>query len=111
MVEYYAEEDVPAKEEVVTTTKHKCIKPVEQPLLDPFPLPQNFCPDVELALKTDKMTATTSTAFYSQAAAALFGYKQYPSPEEFLRVAMDITKKKYPFLESLMQCGTEAVSR
>lgn len=102
MIEYF-DGYIPAKEEV-TTTKRKCIQPVEQALPDPFPLPRNFRPDVEFALKAGKMTTTTSTAFYSQVAAAIFGYKQYPSAEEFLRVAMDIAKK-YPFLS--LQCNVD----
>ena len=109
MVEHYSEGDIPAKEEVVTM-KRKCIKPAKQPLPDPFPLPQNFWPDVECALKAGTMTITASTAFYSQIAAAIFGYKQYPTKEEFMRVAIYITKK-FPFLESPIECGSKAVSR
>ena len=56
------------------------------------------------------MTTTALTAFYSQIAAAIFGYKQYPTKEEFMRVALDITKK-FPFLESPIECGSKAVSR
>ena len=46
------------------TTYNQCIKRAEQPLSDSFPLPQNFKPEVELAL----MTTATNTAFYSQIA-------------------------------------------
>ena len=56
------------------------------------------------------MTTATNTAFYSQRASPIFGYKQYPSGEEFMRVAMDITKK-YPFLEALKERESKLVSR
>ena len=90
MIKYF-DGDIPAKE-AVTTTKRKCTKPMEQALSDPFPLPLNFRPDVELALKAGKMTTTTSMA---QVAAAIFWL------QEFLHIAMDITKK-YP-----LQCNVD----
>ena len=50
------------------------------------------------------MTTTASTAFYSQVAAAIFGYKHYLTTEEFMRVAMSISncyKSMSPFFPNV----------
>ena len=91
------------------TKKKKIIKPNEPPLPDPFPLPQNFRPDVELALKSGNMTANTRKTYLSQVASAIFGFKKYPSREEFMRVADQITRM-YPFLQSPLPNGSKIVS-
>lgn len=100
-MEQFDEDILPAREEIVTTKRKRLVKPAEPPLPDPFPLPQNFRPDVELALRSGKMTTDTRRAYMSQVASAIFGYKRYPLREEFMRVAGEIVKK-YPFLESPM---------
>ena len=42
------------------------MKPIEPPLADPFPVPQNFHPDVELALKS----------YLSQVVSVIFGFRK-----------------------------------
>ena len=99
-------------EELIPDTskkKKKTMKPIEPPLPDPFPLPQNFRPDVELALKSGNMTTNTRKAYLSQVASAIFGYKKYPIREEFMRVADQIIRR-YPFLQSPMPGGSKTVS-
>jgi len=49
------------------------------PLPDPFELPKNYRPDIELVLKSGKMTTDTNKAFLSTVAAAMFAYKRYPT--------------------------------
>lgn len=56
---------LPAKEETVTTKRKRLVKPTEPPLPDPF---QNFRPDVEMALRSGKMTTDTCRAYMSQVA-------------------------------------------
>ena len=109
VMEQFDEDILPAKEEIVATKRKRLMKPPEPPLPDPFPLPQNFRPDVELALRSGKMTTDTRRAYMSQVASAIFGYKRYPLREEFMRVAGEIVKK-YPFLESPMPGGSKTVS-
>ena len=65
----------PINEEVVTTLKTKRPKPHEDPLPDPFPLPKIFQSDVELTLRSGKMTNETRTAFINQLGSAILGYK------------------------------------
>ena len=101
---YYTNSDedtVPGKVEEITSSKHirKKAKLKEEPLPDPFVLPENYRPDVEVALQSGKMTSETRKAFLSQVAASIFTRKRYPSREEFLRVALDVVRR-YPFLES-----------
>ena len=108
-MEQFDEDILPAKEEIVTTKRKCLVKPPEPRLPDPFPLPQNFRPDVELALRAGKMTTDTRRAYMSQVASAIFGYKRYPLREEFMRVAGEIVKK-YHFLESTMTGGSKTVS-
>lgn len=79
--------------------KRASVKADELPLPDPYPLPRNYRADVEVALKTGKMTAETSKSFYSSVAGSMLTFKRYPTKEEFARVATDIIRK-YPFLKS-----------
>lgn len=92
---------------VVAVAKANTCKGSEKPLLDPFPLPQNFRVDVELALKTGKMTRETQKAFISAIAGSMLTYKCYPTKEEFTRVATNVVRK-YTFLRS--QVGSPTVS-
>ena len=108
MIEQFDSDNVPIKEEVVVSTK-KRPKPCEDPLPNPFPLPKNFRPDVELALSSGKMTNETRTAYINQVGSAIFGYKRYPDKEELVHVA-DAIVKKYPFLESPLPGGSKTVS-
>ena len=82
-------------------------KKSERPLPDPFPLPENFCYDVEVALKSGKMTRETTKSFYSTVASSMLSYKRYPTQEEYTRVAVEIVNK-YPFLKS--PSGSSVVS-
>lgn len=95
-------------EEVVTTPRPKRVKLNEEPLPDPFPLPDNHRPDVDVALKTGKMTVETRKAYMSQIAASIFTRKRYPTREELQRVALDVVKR-YPFLQSPVPGSTKTV--
>lgn len=104
--------DVPAKVEEVTTSSkriRKKLKKAEEPLPDPFQLPENYRPDVEVALRSGQMTVETRKAFLSQVAASIFTKKRYPTREEFQRVALGIVRQ-YPFLESPVPGSTKTVS-
>ena len=79
----------------------------EKPLPDPFPLPLNFRSDVEVALRTGRMTRETNKAFFSSVAGCMLSFKRYPMKEEFIRIATDIIRK-YPFMRS--QTGSPTVS-
>ena len=74
----------------------KRFKIKNSPLTDPFPLPGNYRPDVQVALSSGKMTGVTKTAFYTQVAGAIF------------RVASEIVRQ-HPFLGSTKECGTKTV--
>lgn len=63
----------------------------------PFPLPKNFRPDVEIALKAGKMTNETRKSFLSQIAGAIYTYKKYPSVNELESVCKEVIRI-YPFL-------------
>ena len=53
------------------------IKKAEKPLPYPFPLPSNYRPEVEVCLKTGKMTKEARRHFISAIASAMFSYKRY----------------------------------
>ena len=74
------------------------VKVDEQWLPDPFPLPRHFTSEVELALTSKKMTRETNALFLSAVASAMLSYKQFPTKEEYTRVAKDIISK-YPFMK------------
>ena len=85
----------------------KC-KGSEKNLPDPFPLPENFQYDVELALKSKKMTRETTKHFYSAVANSMLSFKRYPTREEYTRVAVEIIRK-YPFLKPRTGTGSPTV--
>ena len=107
---------VPAHEEVIVTTSALkkpskswvAKKRAEQPLPDPFPLPKNYRPDVDVGLKSGEMTQETKRSFFTQVASAIYNYKKYPTKEEFTRVATDIITR-YPFLAPPNSIGTKTV--
>lgn len=68
-------------------------------LPDPFPLPQNFRSDVEVALKAGQMTRETNKSFFSFLAGSILNFKRYPTKEELTRVATEVIRK-YPFMKS-----------
>ena len=75
-------------------------KTEEDELPDPFPLPKNYPTDVEIALRSKKMTKETMKAFMSSVASAMLTYKRYPNKQEYTRVAKDILLK-FPFMKPL----------
>ena len=77
------------------------------PLPKPFPLPKHFRKDVEIALKTKKMTKETRSSFFSSVASAMLYYKRYPSSDDYKNVAQSILTN-YDFLKSPV--GTPDVS-
>lgn len=94
----------------IKSSKYSRKKPKlsEDPLPDPFVLPENYRPDVEVALKTGQMTTETKKAYISQVPAAMFAKKHYPTRDEFQRVALDVIQK-YPFLPSPVSGSTKTV--
>ena len=66
---------------------------------DPFPLPTNFRPDVEVCLEKRKITKCTRAAFFTSVSSAMFQYKRFPSRDDYVSVARQIVGK-YPFLGS-----------
>ena len=77
-------------------------------LPDPFPLPVNYRPDIEVALKSGQMTRTTRAGFMSSVAAAMFAYKRFPTRDDYVSVARQIVTM-YPFLGS-SKLGNKYVS-
>ena len=66
---------------------------IEKPLPDPYELPCNFRPDVELALSNKHMTKETTKAFISRVASHMFTFKKYPTQDEYVLVARAIIQK------------------
>ena len=64
----------------------------EQPLPDPSPLPTNFRPDVEHALRSKQMTKEANRALMSSIAGTMFTFKKYPT-KEYTRVALDVIRE------------------
>ena len=81
--------------------KMKIIKSADDaiPLPDPFPLPKHFRADVEVALKTEKMSSESRKSFISAIASAMLACKRYPSRDDYNNVAHTVCSK-YKFLKS-----------
>ena len=77
------------------------------PLPNPFLLPKHFRADVEVALKSGKMTKETESAFLSAVASSMLIYKRYPTKDDYILVARTIVEK-YKFMASPV--GTPYVS-
>lgn len=69
------------------------------PLPSPFPLPKHHSADVEVALRTKKMSTETTRRFVSSIAGTMLTYKRYPSQEDYRNVAQSVISR-YPFLQS-----------
>ena len=69
------------------------------PLPDPFPLSKHYRSDVEVALKSKKMTTETRSCFILAVASAMLRYKRYPSRDDYVCVARAVLSQ-YPFLKS-----------
>ena len=70
------------------------------PLPDPFPLPKNYKADVEIALKTTRMTAETRSSFLSAVASSMYSIKKHPTKTDYVMVARTIVQN-YPFMKAL----------
>ena len=70
------------------------------PLPDPFPLPANYKANVEIALKTGRITSETQSSFLSIVTSAMYAYKKYPSCDDYMCVAKMIVGK-YPFMKAV----------
>ena len=68
-------------------------------LPDPFELLKHYRPNVEVALKSGKMTIDTTKAILSTVAAAMFAYKIYPTADDYSNVAR-VVIHHYPFMKS-----------
>ena len=77
------------------------------PLPNPFPLPKHYQADVELGLKSGKMTFETMSTFLTALANAMLVYKLYPSSDDYICVGRSVIAK-YPFMSS--PAGTPYVS-
>ena len=62
------------------------------PLPDPFPLPKHYRSDVEVALKSQKMTTETRSCFILAVASAMLRYKWYPSRDDYVCIAHAVFK-------------------
>jgi len=71
----------------------------DAPLPSPFPLPKNFRPDVQTALKSRKMTLETTRSFLSTIASAIATFTLYPTKDDLSDVARAIVDK-YPFMQA-----------
>ena len=94
--------DMQCKSKYVLEDMPKAVYKTEQdaiPLPDPFELPKHYRPDVEVALKSGKMTVDTNKSFLSTVAAAMFTYKRYPTADDYNNVARVIIHQ-YPFMKS-----------
>jgi hypothetical protein len=69
------------------------------PLPNPFPLPKHYQADVELGLKSGKMTFETMSTFLTAVANAMLVYKLYPSSDDYICVGRSIVAK-YSFMSS-----------
>ena len=76
-------------------------------LPDPFPLPKHYRHDVELSLKTKKMTKETRSQFFSAVASSMLSFKRHPTADDYKNVARSICKE-FDFLKSPV--GTPDVS-
>jgi len=68
------------------------------PLPDPFPLPEHYPYNIEVALKNKQMTKTTKGKFLTEVASAMFRYKYFPTHDDYVNVARCIVTK-YPFMK------------
>ena len=56
----------------------------------PFPLPKHYSADVEVALRTKKMSTETTRRFVSSIAGTMLTYKRYPSQEDYRNVTESV---------------------
>jgi len=98
----HTETPIPNKKRKLVKTEDDAI-----PLPDPFPLPKHYRADVEVALKSGKMTKETTSAFLSAIAGAMLVYKRYPTRDDYICVARSVIQK-YSFMAS--PAGTPHVS-
>lgn len=80
------------------------IKESEPPLPRPFKLPNNFPVAVTLGLNSKKLTGLARPRFFSTIASAIVFHKKYPTNEEYLHVAMEISKQ-FPFIVNVAEDG------
>uniref|UniRef100_A0A1X7U1X0 Uncharacterized protein n=1 Tax=Amphimedon queenslandica TaxID=400682 RepID=A0A1X7U1X0_AMPQE len=83
-------------------------KEKEKPLPHPFIFPVNYRPEVEMCLKSGKMTKEARKQLLTSVASCMFSYKRYPTKEEFIQLAMEIIRK-YPFMKSLTGTPSGAI--
>ena len=72
-------------------------KKQESRLPRPFQLPVNFNPTIASALENETLSGKSRTKFVSVIAESIYGYKSYPTNDEYDHVAEQIVKK-WPFL-------------
>ena len=73
------------------------VKKIEE---DRIPLPKNYKADVEIALKTTRMTAETRSSFLSAVASSMYSIKKYPTKTDYVMVARTIVQN-YSFMKAL----------
>ena len=64
-----------------------------KPLPDPFPFPDNYSPEITVALNNKLMPPDTLEKFITAVGRAVFALKCYPTSKELERVAIQATEK------------------
>lgn len=91
----------PKRKKIIKTEKDAI------PLPYPFPLPNHYRSDVDLAVHSGKMTKEMTTSFITSIAHAMLASKRYPTPDDYICVGRTVIKQ-YPFMAS--PAGTPYVS-
>ena len=74
-------------------------KKQEEPLRQPFPLPQNFHHSVQEGLSNKCLTGKARGKFITAVASSIFHFKSFPTAAEYEHVACEVFKK-WPFLRA-----------
>lgn len=75
----------------------------EKPIPNPLPLP-----DIELGIKKQQMSPKQHAKLISRVANIMFGYKRYPTKDEYIKVAKE-ELQRWSFLENTL-CSSSTVS-
>ena len=78
----------------------KLQKDKEIVLPNPFPLPKNFTPDVEMAIKTGEVGRLTRNSFISSILHSIYQYKKYPTERDYCNLSSQIMKDFPAFFSS-----------
>ena len=62
-------------------------------LPDPFPFPDNFTPEISLAIRNQMMPPRVLNKFITAVARAVFAFKMYPTSNELERVSIQAIER------------------